>query len=55
MIDLTGTWTIPFAASIALLLTGAGLAFLLRPDHPFAEADSGTLAVQGGTEQASLI
>jgi len=55
MIDLTGTWTIPFAASIALLLTGAGLAFLLRPDQPFTEADSGTLAVRSGDEQASLI
>ncbi len=55
MIDLTGTWTIPFAVSIALLLAGAGLAFLLRPDQPFAEADSGTLAVQSRAEQASLI
>jgi hypothetical protein len=27
LIDLTGSWTLPFAGSICLLLLGAGLAF----------------------------
>jgi MFS family permease len=55
MIDLTGTWTIPFAASIALLLTGAGLACFLRPDQPFTEAEIGSPAPRTGAEQANAI
>jgi hypothetical protein len=39
MIDLTGTWTVPFLVSIGLLLLGAVLAFYLRPDKPFLEDD----------------
>jgi len=39
MIDLTGTWTVPFLVSTALLLLGAILAFYLRPDRPFVEED----------------
>jgi MFS family permease len=39
MIDLTGTWTVPFLVSIALLLLGAVLAFYLRPDKPFIDRD----------------
>jgi MFS family permease len=35
LIDRTGSWTLPFAGSIGLLLLGAGLAFLMRPDRPF--------------------
>ncbi len=31
-IDLTGSWTLPFLGSMALLLIGAGLALRLRPD-----------------------
>ncbi len=31
-IDVTGSWTLPFLGSIALLLVGAGLALRLRPD-----------------------
>jgi cyanate permease len=31
-IDLTGSWTLPFLGSIAVLLVGAGLALRLRPD-----------------------
>jgi MFS family permease len=38
LIDRTGSWTLPFAGSICLLLLGAGLAFRMRPDRPF-EAD----------------
>ncbi len=32
-IDLTGSWTLPFLGSMALLLIGAGLALRLRPDQ----------------------
>src|ERR1700758_759953 len=35
LIDRTGSWTLPFAGSICLLLLGAGLAFRMRPDRPF--------------------
>jgi MFS family permease len=55
MIDLSGTWTIPFAASIALLLAGAGLALFLRPDLPFTQAETSSSASQSGAEQASPI
>jgi MFS family permease len=41
MIDLTGTWTVPFLVSTALLLLGAILAFYLRPDRPFVEDEAG--------------
>jgi cyanate permease len=36
LIDLTGSWTWPFAGSVVLLLLGAGLAFRMHPDRPFA-------------------
>ena len=36
LIDRTGSWTLPFAGSIGLLLLGAGLAFRMHPDRPFA-------------------
>jgi MFS family permease len=35
LLDWTGAWTIPFSASLALMLLGAGLSFLMRPDRPF--------------------
>jgi cyanate permease len=34
VIDVTGSWTVPFLASIGLLLVGAVLALRLRPDQP---------------------
>jgi len=34
-LDATGNWTVPFCASLALLLVGAGLSFFMRPDRPF--------------------
>jgi MFS family permease len=40
MIDLTGTWTVPFVVSIALLLLGAVLTLRLRPDLPFIEEEA---------------
>ena len=38
LVDKTGSWVIPFVASVALLLLGAILASRLRPDLPFDEA-----------------
>jgi MFS family permease len=38
LIDRTGSWTLPFAGSIGLLLLGAGLAFRMHPDRPFEPA-----------------
>jgi MFS family permease len=38
LLDLTGSWTIPFYGSIGLLLLGAGLSFFMRPDQPFTES-----------------
>ena len=37
IVDWTGSWTLPFLGSIALLPIGAGLAFLMRADRPFVE------------------
>jgi MFS family permease len=41
LIDRTGSWTLPFAGSICLLLLGAGLAFRMHPDRPFEMAAAG--------------
>jgi sugar phosphate permease len=38
LLDLTHSWVLPFCCSIGLLLIGAGLAFFMRPDRPFAGA-----------------
>jgi len=40
LVDLTGSWIVPFIGSAALLLVGAILALGLRPDRPFAEAEA---------------
>jgi len=37
LLDLTGSWAIPFYGSIGLLLLGAGLSFFMHPDRPFKE------------------
>jgi MFS family permease len=37
LVDQTGSWVVPFIASILLLLLGAVLALRLRPDRPFVE------------------
>jgi MFS family permease len=44
LIDFTGSWTLPFAGAICLLLLGAGLAFRMRPDRPFESAVTGPVA-----------
>jgi MFS family permease len=37
LIDLTGSWTVPFGASMGLLLLGMVLAFFMRADRPFID------------------
>ena len=37
LIDLTGTWAVPFGVSMGLLLLGAALAGRMRPDQPFID------------------
>jgi MFS family permease len=48
--DVTGNFTLPFLVSIALLLVGAGLSFLMRPDIQIADDGpaADTLAAPGG-------
>jgi len=43
VIDVTGSWTLPFIASIVLLLVGAGLALRLRPDQQLLDPAVGAL------------
>lgn len=45
LVDISGSWVLPFAGSIALLLAGAILISRVQPDRPFAEA----LAVETGS------
>jgi len=45
LVDRTGSWTLPFAGSIGLLLLGAGLAFRMHPDRPFEPSGAVTPAV----------
>jgi MFS family permease len=39
LVDRTGSWVVPFIASIVLLLVGAVLASRLRPDMPFPDVE----------------
>lgn len=48
LVDRTGSWAIPFVASIVLLLVGAQLASRLRPDRPFDRQAPATPSVQAG-------
>jgi MFS family permease len=43
VIDVTGSWTVPFLASLVLLLVGAGLALRLRPDQQLIDPSPGAL------------
>jgi MFS family permease len=38
LLDLTGSWAVPFYGSIGLLLLGAGLSFFMHPDRPFKDS-----------------
>jgi len=40
LVDRTGSWTLPFAGSMGLLLLGAALAFRMHPDKPFEPAQA---------------
>jgi MFS family permease len=40
LVDRTGSWTLPFAGSVGLLLLGAALAFRIHPDKPFQPAQA---------------
>jgi MFS family permease len=45
LVDVTGSWVVPFVGSIVLLLVGALLAMRLRPDKEFmGENDQGFIA-----------
>ncbi|KQO54526.1 MFS transporter [Methylobacterium sp. Leaf85] len=37
IVDMTGSWTLPFVGSIGLCLLGAVLAFTMHPERPFEE------------------
>jgi MFS family permease len=37
LVDRTGSWVVPFIASMVLLLVGAFLSSRLRPDRPFPD------------------
>ena len=47
LIDRTGSWTLPFAGSIGLLLLGAALAFRMHPDKPFETTEGGGARTPG--------
>ena len=46
LVDRTGSWVVPFIASILLLLLGAVLAWRLRPDQPFLEEEPAPAALR---------
>ncbi len=37
LVDVTGSWALPFVGSVGLLILGAALILRLRPDEPFVE------------------
>jgi MFS family permease len=37
VVDLTGSWTLPFIGSVGLCLLGAGLAFTMHPEREFVD------------------
>lgn len=37
LVDVTGSWALPFVGSVGLLILGAALILRLRPDQPFVE------------------
>jgi nitrate/nitrite transporter NarK len=48
ILDRTGSWTLPFAVSVGLLLFAIVVTWWIRPDHPIDVAPSlGRLAVAG--------
>ena len=47
LVDVTGSWVMPFVGSISLLFLGAVLALRLRPDQSFEDADALKRQVNG--------
>jgi nitrate/nitrite transporter NarK len=48
ILDLTGSWTLPFAVSVGLLLFGIVVTYWIRPDRPVeAVSNAARLAVAG--------
>jgi MFS family permease len=37
IVDATGDWNLPFGLTVGLMLCGAALAFLMRPERRFEE------------------
>lgn len=37
IVDMTGSWTLPFVGSIGLCLLGAALAFTMHPEREFVD------------------
>ena len=46
VVDLSGSWQLPFAGSIVLLLIGAALTFLMRPDRSIEPAPAGAATLR---------
>ncbi|MGZ2745817.1 MFS transporter [Burkholderia stagnalis] len=44
VVDRTGSWTLPFIGSIALLVLGIAMTFLMRPDIPLRDESQATHA-----------
>jgi MFS family permease len=51
LVDLTGSWSVPFMVSIAILLLGAILTMTLRPDRPFMDDEGGAAAIVSPARQ----
>jgi len=49
LVDATGSWGVPFASSVGLLVLGAVLILRLRPDQPFTQKAMMPRAVGEGT------
>ncbi len=41
IVDLTGSWTLPFVGSVGLCLLGAALAFTMHPEREFVDPVTG--------------
>ena len=49
ILERTGSWTMPFAVSVGLLLFAIVMTYRIRPDRPISELPPvGRLAVAGG-------
>jgi nitrate/nitrite transporter NarK len=49
ILDRTGSWTLPFAVSVCLLLFAIVMTYWIRPNRPISELPRiGRLAVAGG-------